>query len=76
MTFNDGKGNGLVRFVDGSTSYLSTSDPVVTLGAGQIVLIANVEVRWPNGKKQDWANLKTNEEWVLVEGISIPFRMP
>ncbi len=76
MTFNDGKGNGLVRFVDGSTSYLSTSEPVVTLGAGQIASIANIEVRWPNGKKQEWANLKTNEEWILVEGISIPFRIP
>lgn len=76
ITFHNGTGNGLVRFVDGSTSYLSTSEPVVTLGVGPITLIANVEVRWPNGMKQDWANLKTNEEWVLVEGISIPFRMP
>jgi hypothetical protein len=66
----------IVRFVDGSTSYLSTSEPTVTIGIAGSVVIPQVEVKWPNGKKQIWSELKVNEEWMLIEGVDRPFRLP
>lgn len=69
-------GNRIVRFADGSSSYLSCSESMISIGLGHDQHTANVQVSWPNGITQSWVNLKAGQEWGLIEGISSAFAIP
>ena len=66
-------GRKIVRFVDGSSSYLSCSESVISVGVGAEQRIAHVQIFWPYGKQQTWTDLRVGEEWRLIEGISSAF---
>lgn len=49
-------------------SYLSTSDPRVSIGLGDAVYIDRVEVVWPNGQKQIMKNLDLDTFYRVRQG--------
>ncbi len=69
-------GRTIVRFVDGSTSYLSDSESVIAMGVGKEQSIARLQIRWPDGTLQTWTSLAVNQEWAFVEGIPSAFAIP
>lgn len=69
-------GNVVFRFVDSSSSYLSTSEAVIRVGLGTATIVDQVEVRWPDGKTQAWERLSTEHEYCLVEGLARAFPVP
>lgn len=64
-----------VRFVDGSSSYLSTSEQVITFSAAPPSQVDRVEVQWPTGSVQTVAISPTTTEVTVVEGVEQPFAM-
>ena len=69
-------GRTIVRFVDGSTSYLSDSESVIAIGVGDEQSVARVQIRWPDGTLQTWTSLVVNQKWGLVEGIPSALAIP
>lgn len=65
----------LWRFVVGSDSYLSSSDPVVVFGVGPASKSA-VEVSWQNGNAGKWANIECEGTVVLVEARHQVYAIP
>lgn len=60
----------LVRFRDGSTSYLSCSDSVMIIGIGSASKINSIRVLWPGGGADEWKNPDLYQSLVLIEGRS------
>ncbi|HZO89450.1 MAG TPA: CRTAC1 family protein [Chthonomonadaceae bacterium] len=60
----------LAEVRDGS-SYGSTSDRRLHYGLGNAARIDKVEVRWPSGRRQTFANLAPNKFYYLREGGSL-----
>ncbi len=57
------------HFVTGGGSYLSASDQRLTIGLGILPeATANVRVRWPSGRVQDFPALQTRRYWTMDEG--------
>lgn len=63
-------GRTLTRFLAAGTSYLSASDPRLTIGVGTAAKVRRVTVRWPSGRSESWADLVTDRPTVLEEGQS------
>jgi enediyne biosynthesis protein E4 len=59
-----------LREVSGGGSYLSQNDLRAHVGLGAATSVDRVEVRWPNGREEQWQNIKTDQIVVLVEGNS------
>ena len=53
--------------VYGGGSYLSQNEPAVYFGLGDAKTIDKLEVRWPNGGKQEWTGLAGNRSYAFVE---------
>ncbi len=49
-------------------SFLASHDPREILGLGSATKIESVEVKWPSGKIDKWANLTPNSYIKVVEG--------
>lgn len=62
-------GRDIIQEVHGGGSYFSQDDFALYFGLGTAEIIDDVEVTWPNGKKQRWSGLETNQQIVLTEGI-------
>jgi hypothetical protein len=58
----------LVHTIDGGGSYLSTSDPRVHFGLGNVTSVDRIEVRWPSGKVESRSNLPVNTSFEWIEG--------
>jgi hypothetical protein len=66
----------LTRFVDGGTSYLSTSESTVTFGVSEADRVVRLTVQWPGGQLEEWKDFEAGHEWVLVEGVTQAFQVP
>jgi hypothetical protein len=61
-----------VSEVRGGGSYYSQNDLRVHFGLGAATSIDRVEVRWPNGREEQWTRLETNKIVTLTEGAGRP----
>jgi len=52
----------------GGDGYMVTNEPVVHVGIGAVETIDRIEVRWPGGETQTFADVDTNHRHVIVEG--------
>ncbi len=53
------------------TSYLSSNDPRMHFGLGKQNRVEKIEVRWPDGKVEEFGNLEVNQYLTIVEGKGI-----
>ena len=53
-------------------SYLASHDPREILGIGAATKIESLEIKWPSGKVDKWANLTPNSYLKVVEGETAP----
>ena len=65
--------NGIVqsRLVKGGSSYLSQSELPVTFGLGSEDAVDRVEIVWPNGLVEEYANLDAGRGYACVEAEGI-----
>ena len=56
------------RDVTRSGSYCSSSDVRVHVGLGNAKKVDKITVIWPNGTKQELANVSTNQQILIDEG--------
>jgi hypothetical protein len=59
-----------LREVEGGGSYLSQNDLRVHVGLADAAEVDRLEVRWPNGREEQWSNVKADQMVTLVEGAS------
>ncbi len=62
----------VVRFRDGSTSYLSCSEGRLLIGIGENVSAQRVRVRWPGGRNESWTGVLAGQVVQLIEGRGTP----
>jgi hypothetical protein len=60
-------GTSQSRMVKCGSSYLSQSELSVTFGVGRRDRIDRVEIHWPSGRAEDFANLSTGRRYECVE---------
>ena len=65
-------GHTLLRFVDGGNGFASQSSARVHVGLAQATTIDRVEVRWPSGARQTFANLPADRIFRITEGEAAP----
>ncbi|MCY3927789.1 MAG: CRTAC1 family protein, partial [Acidobacteria bacterium] len=56
------------RHVHTDGSYASARDPRLLIGLGEANAVSHVEVRWPDGTAERWADLQVGEYQTLVQG--------
>ena len=56
--------------VAGGGSYLSQNDLRVHVGLGSAALVDRLDIRWPNGREEQWTNLRADQLITLTEGTS------
>ena len=56
--------------VAGGGSYLSQNDLRVHVGLGSAAQVDRLDIRWPNGREEQWTNLKADQLITLTEGTS------
>jgi hypothetical protein len=66
----------LVREVKAGSSYLSQSDTRVHFGLDQADTVQRLEVRWPRGTPEVFANVAANQILTIREGDGIVARKP
>ena len=64
----DAGGRRWMRVVRGGGSYLSHSDPTVTVGLGNARRVDRVEIRWPSGRRQTLQDPPLDRVLVVTEG--------
>ena len=58
----------LTRVLAGGTSYLSASDPRISIGLGPASRLDRLEVRWPSGSHSRWVNVDAGQFLEAREG--------
>ncbi len=53
------------------TSYLSSNDPRMHFGLGKQNIVEKLEIRWPDGKIEEFENLEVNQYLTIVEGEGV-----
>jgi tetratricopeptide (TPR) repeat protein len=61
-------GRTQTRWLTSGTSYLSSSDPRIWFGLGSGRVIDRLEIRWPSGAVQSWADLPADRILLVREG--------
>jgi enediyne biosynthesis protein E4 len=61
-----------LRFVDGGNGFAAQSSRRVFFGLAGAAAVERLEVRWPSGLRQTFANLPANRLYRIVEGQSAP----
>jgi len=64
-------GEGSSRTVKSGSSYLSQSELPVTFGLGKRDLVSRVQVFWPNGRVEEFQNLRAGRKYLCTEGKGI-----
>jgi hypothetical protein len=59
-----------LREVAGGGSYLSQNDLRAHVGLGASAQVDRLEVRWPNGREEQWSDVKADQLVTLIEGTS------
>lgn len=54
-----------------TTGYLSNSDPRLHIGLGQQKQISELEIKWPDGKKEIFKNIESDQYITIVKGKGI-----
>ncbi|SMP77339.1 Repeat domain-containing protein [Neorhodopirellula lusitana] len=70
--------SGNQRWVTALTSgdgYLCSNERVLRIGLGELSGACDVTTNWPNGQRQTHAQLRTNTQWLLVEGDGDAFEL-
>jgi enediyne biosynthesis protein E4 len=62
--------------VRGGGSYLSQNDLRVYFGLGPVALVDRVEVRWPNGRREEWTGLPADRIHAVEEGTGRALNAP
>jgi hypothetical protein len=62
--------NTLRRRVRADGSYLSSNDPRVLVGLGQVLKVKAVRVSWPGGTSEEWKDVAIDQYTTLKEGTS------
>jgi hypothetical protein len=70
-------GRSQTRFAKGGGSYASSGDRRLLFGLDQADHLDKLTVIWPDGKRQEWNDLKLDRYHILVQGQkeARPFRM-
>ena len=63
----------LTGYVLSGTSYLSSSEPSVHFGLGNIDVIQAIEVHWQDGSRERFSGTKTNQRVVVYQGEGVSF---
>jgi hypothetical protein len=65
-------GQTQVGFVNGGNGFASQSMLRVHFGLGKATVIERLEIAWPSGARQTFANLRPDRMYAIVEGQSAP----
>ncbi|MEE2936509.1 MAG: FG-GAP-like repeat-containing protein [Planctomycetota bacterium] len=63
-----------VGWQTGGDGFLCSHEAVVDFGIGNLSAIDRIEVQWPSGLTQNFENLETDSQYLLVEGEVSVFR--
>ena len=63
----DTAGRTIRRWLTSGGSYLSTSEPIVTIGLGEVTSVEGVRIVWPSGTQQDLGSLELGRLHHIVE---------
>jgi len=66
-----GQGQQQTRMVRSGSSYLSQSELPVTFGVGKQEKIDRVVIEWPNGRKEEYKDLKAGKAFQVTESKGI-----
>ncbi|MGI9515562.1 MAG: FG-GAP-like repeat-containing protein, partial [Pirellulaceae bacterium] len=55
------------RMLGANRGFMSSSEPIVHFGVGEVESIQQVTVHWPSGIEQTFENLETNRRYTIVE---------
>jgi hypothetical protein len=58
----------LTRRVHTDGSYASASDPRVLVGLGEAAGVSKIEVRWPDGRREEWTDVASDDYTTLRRG--------
>jgi hypothetical protein len=67
-------GTSQSRIVKSGSSYLSQSELPVTFGLGKRTSVDRVEIRWPNGRTEEYKNLSAGRQYDCTEEKGITLR--
>ena len=70
------KGHSLVRVVLPAQSYLSSSDPRVHFGLGNLQAVDSLKVTWPDGNAEEFAVSGVDQLIVIHQGKGTPIKKP
>ena len=54
-----------------ATGYLSNNEPRVHIGLGKQKLISELEIKWPDGKQEQYKNIESNRYLNILQGKGI-----
>ena len=60
-------GEEYLRFVDGGNGFAGQSSKIVHLGLGRNGKVDDIEVRWPNGRRQRYGSLAPGKRHILKQ---------
>lgn len=63
-----GRSVRLTRWLWPATGYASANEPTIHFGLGDAVVVEALEIRWPSGTVDRYADLEPNTRYVAVEG--------
>ncbi len=58
--------------IRGGSSFLSSSDPRLHFGLGNIAKVERVTIRWPSGRSESWSGIAADQVVLLREGTGHP----
>ncbi len=64
----------LTQWVTAGDGYLCSDESFLDFGLGRNAVIEKVQVTWPHGKSQTFANVKKRSRYLIIEGQSSVFR--
>jgi hypothetical protein len=66
----------LVRQLTAGDGFEASNGRQLIIGLGSAARADAVTVRWPAGQEQTFPDLSAGVEWMLIEGRSLPVRLP
>ena len=61
------------RWQAGGDGFLCSNESVLDFGLGDVNSIDRVDVRWPSGNTQTFADLQLNRRYLIIEGESVAY---